>query len=92
MMSFNDFVHKIILKNKATSNIKIQVLSTLGLNDVDIYLRGGSFHFDKGIVNIQPTKGSQWVCYMNEIYFISFSCVPPNNLSKIIIKRNGYFL
>ena len=37
MITFNDFVKKFNLKNKATSNIKIQqVLSSLSLNDVDI--------------------------------------------------------
>ena len=39
-MTFNDFVKKFDLKNRATSNIKIQhVLSSLSLNDVGIYLR-----------------------------------------------------
>ena len=43
-MTFNDFVKKHHLQNKSTSNIKIQqVLSSLGLNDVGIYLRDGSF-------------------------------------------------
>ena len=43
-MTFNDFVRKHNLKNKATSNIKIQqVLSSLGLNDVGNYLRDGPF-------------------------------------------------
>ena len=39
-MTFNDFVQKYNLKNKATSIIKIQkVLSSMGLNDERIYLR-----------------------------------------------------
>ena len=39
-----DFIKKHKLKNKATSNIKIQqVLSSLSLNDVEIYLRDGPF-------------------------------------------------
>ena len=39
MMSFNDFVDKCKLKNKATSNIKIyQKLCSIGLNNVGIYL------------------------------------------------------
>ena len=43
-MSFNDFVHKYNLKNKATSNIKTpQVLSSLSLSDVGIYLRDVPF-------------------------------------------------
>ena len=58
-MSFNDFVREHDLKNKATSNIKIQkVLSSLGLNDVGIYLRDGPFSSDVGIVNLHPSKGT----------------------------------
>ena len=35
MMTFNDFVKKFDLKNKATSNLKIQqVLSSLSLKDI----------------------------------------------------------
>ena len=44
MISFNEFIKKHNLKNKATSNIKIQpVLNSIGLNNVGIYLRDGSF-------------------------------------------------
>ena len=92
-MSFNDFVCKYNLKNKATSNIKIQqVLSSLSLNDVAIYLRDGPFESNIGIVNLHPSKGTHWVCYINENYFDSYGCVPPKKLSKFIIKRNGYCL
>ena len=91
MMTFNDFVRKHNLKNKATSNIKIQkVLSSLSLNDVGIYLRDGSFKIDIGIVNLHPSQGTHWVCYINENYFDSYVCVPPRKLSKFVIKRNGY--
>ena len=91
MMTFNDLVHKYNLKNKATSNIKIQqVLSSLSLNDVGIYLRDGPFESDIGIVNLHPSKGTHWVCYMNENYFDSYGVVCPKKLSKFIIKRNGY--
>ena len=93
MISFNDFVHKHNLKNKATSNIKIQqVLNSIGLNNVNIYLRDGPFSSDIGIVNLHPTRGSHWVCYINENYFDSYGCSPPKKLSKFIIKRNGYCL
>ena len=44
MMSFNDFVHNYNLKNKATSNIKIQQgICSIALNSVGIYLREGPF-------------------------------------------------
>ena len=62
MMSFNDFVHEFELKNKATSNIKIyQVLSSLTLNDVGIYLRDGPFESDIGISNSLSFQGTHWV-------------------------------
>ena len=79
------------LRNKATSKIKIQhVLSSLSLDDVGIYLRDGSFLGDIGVVNLHPSKGTHWVCYINESYFDSYGCVCPKKLSKFIIKRNGY--
>ena len=66
MMTFNDFIKKYKLKDKATSNIKIQqVHSSLYLNDVSIYLRDGPFRSDIGIVNLHPSKGTHWVCYIN---------------------------
>ena len=93
MITFNEFIKKYNLRNKATSNIKIQqVLSSLSLNDVGIYLRDGPFESDIGFVNLHPSKGTHWVCYINEIYFDSYGCVSPKKLSKFIIKRNGYCL
>ena len=92
-MTFNDFIKKHNLKNKPTSNIKIQqVLSFLSLNDIGIYLRDGLFKSDIGIVNLHPSKGTHWVCYINENYFDSYGVVCPKKLSKFIIKRNGFCL
>ena len=93
MISFNDFVKKYNLKNKATSNIKIQkVLTSIGLDNVNIYLRDGPFSSDIGINNLHPSIGTHWVCYINENYFDSYGVVCPKKLSKFIIKRNGYCL
>ena len=93
ILTFNDFIKKYKLKDKATSNIKIQhVLSSLKLNDIGIYSRDGPFESDIGIVNLHPTKGTHWVCYINENYFDSYGVVCPKKLSKFIIKRNGYCL
>ena len=84
---------KFNLKNKATSRIKIQqLLSSLSLNDVGIYLMDGPFESDIGIVNLHPSKGTHWVCYINENYFDSYGVACPKKLSKFIIKRNGYCL
>ena len=93
MITFNDFIKKFNLKNKATSNIKIrQVLDSVGLDNVGIYLRDDTFKSDVGIVNLHPLKGTHWVCCINENYFDSYGCAPPKKLSKFIIKRNGYCL
>ena len=92
-MSIDQFIKKHNLKNKATSNIKIQkVLDSIGLNNVNIYLRDGPFSSDTGIVNLHPTRGSHWVSYIHENYFDSYGITPPRKLSKFIIKRNGYCL
>ena len=85
MLSFNDFVKKFDLKNKATSNIKIQkVLTSIGLDNVNIYLRDGPFSSDIGIVNLHPSKGSHWVCYINETYFDSYGVICPKKLSNLL--------
>ena len=93
MMTFNEFIKKYNLKNKATSNIKIQqVLDSIGLNNVGIYLGDGPFESDIGVVNLHPSKGTHWVVYINENYFDSYGCVCPKKLSKFIIKLKGYCL
>ena len=93
ILTFNELIKKHNLKNKATSNIKIEkVLVSMRLNNVGIYLRDGPFEFDIGIVNLHPFKGTHWVCYTNENYFDSYGIVCPKKLSKFIIKRNGYCL
>ena len=92
-MTFNDFIKKHNLRNKATSNIKIQkALDSMRLNNVGIYLRDGPFSSDIGIVNLHPFRGSHWVCYINENYFDSYGIVCPKKLSEFIIKQNGYCL
>ena len=93
LMTFNELVRKHNLKTKATSNIKIpQVLSSLSLKDVGLYLRDGPFSSDIGTVNLHPSKRTHWVCFMSENYFDSYGCVCPKRLSRFIIKRNEYCL
>ena len=65
---------------------------SLSLNNVGIYLRDSPFKSDFGIVNLHPSKGTHWVCYINESCFDSYGCVPPKKLSNFIIKRIGYCL
>ena len=91
MITFNEFVKKYNLKNKATSNLKIQkVLTSIGLDNVNIYLRDRSFSSEIGIVNLHPSLGTHWVVYIDENSFDSYGCVPPKKLSKFVIKRKGY--
>ena len=93
MTTFNEFVHKHNSKNKTTSNIKIkQVLSSLSLNDVVVFLRYSPFISDIGLVSLHPSKGTHWVCCINEIYFDSYGCVSPEKLSEFITQRKGYCL
>ena len=93
MMAFNDFIKKHNLKNKATSNIQIQqVLDSIGLDNVGIFLGDGPFSTDIGIVNSHPWKGTHWVLYLHESYFDSYGITLPKKLSKFIIKRNGHCL
>ena len=93
ILTFNEFIKKYNLKNRATSNMKIQqVLSSLSMNGVGFYLRDGSLKSDIGLANLHPSKGSHWVCYINENYFDSYGVVCPKKLAKFIINRNGYCL
>ena len=79
MITFNDFVHKNNLKNKATTNIKIyEVLKKVGLDsEVGIYLRDGIFSTIYGIANLHPSRGTHWVLYIKDCYFDSYGCPPP---------------
>ena len=89
MMSFNYFIHKYKLKNKATSIIKIQqVLPSLTLNHVGIYLRGRAFSTNIGIVTIIPSKRTHWICYIINQYFDSYGVVYPKKLSKFLMNQN----
>ena len=93
MITFIDFVHKYKLKNKATSNIKIQqVLCSIGSNNVGIYLRDGPFESNLGVVSLHPSKRTHWAAYKNENYFDSYGCASPRKLSKPIMKGNGHCL
>ena len=68
------------------------MLDSIRLNNVGIYVRDGPFSSDFGIVNLHPSKGTHWVCDINENYFDSYGYVCPNKLSEFIKKRNGYCL
>ena len=89
-MSFNEFVRKCNLKNKATSNIKkYEVLKKIGPDSkVGIYLRDGDFLTSYGIVNPHPSKGTHWVLYIKDCYFDSYGFPPPKKLFNYL--KNKY--
>ena len=69
-MYFNNLCHKHGLKKKATSNTKNQnTFSYVSLSDVKRNLRDEPFSIDVGIVNLHPTKRTNWVIYRNENFF-----------------------
>ena len=80
-MSFKEFVQKNKFQNKQTSNIKRQqVLSSLFLTDVGIYLRDGPFLGEIGVVNLNPSKRTHWVVSINKKYFDSYGWALPRKL------------
>ena len=84
-MSSKEFVHKYNLKNRATSNRKIQqILSFLGLKNVGIYLRDGLFESDIGLVNLHPkTKHIGFVLKTKFILIVMVLYVQRNYLNLI---------
>ena len=80
-------------KERARGNIRIQqVLSSLYLSGVGIFLKDDLLKTDMGIVNIRPFKGSYWAIYATKNYFGTYGCAPPKKFSNFILKRNGYCL
>ena len=93
MSSFNDFICKYKLKNQATSNIKVQhVVSSVGLDNIGIYLGDGPFSVDIGIVKLHLAKGTPSAVLVHEHYFDSYGCVCPKKLSAFFLKRNRHCL
>ena len=93
MMTFNDFVRKNKLRNKATNKINIyQVFCSIGSNNVSKYLGDGAFSSDNWCVNLHLSKGTHWLVYINEKYFDSYGCAPAQKLRKFVLKRNGHCL
>ena len=93
-MTFDNFIKKHDLKNKATSNFNLyEVMKKIGLDSkIGIYVRDWSFSSGIEIVNLHPSKGSLWVFCINENYFDSYGFVPPRKLSKFNTKRYGHCL
>ena len=52
------FINTNLKKSNVEKKIQ-QILSSLSLNNVGIYLRDGPFKSDIGIVNLHPSKGTR---------------------------------
>ena len=52
-------------------------------------MRDDKFTTPSGIVNLQPTKKTLWVMFINEYYFDSYGCPPPQNIMGFI--NNGFY-
>ena len=71
MMTFKDLIHNYVLKNEASSIIKIyQVLCSIGLNIVRIFLRDGPFSSDIGTFNFHLSERIHCIGYLNETFLI----------------------
>ena len=46
----------------------------------DVQMRDDPINSNCGIINLHPTKGTHWVCFMNQVYFDSYGCPPPQNI------------
>ena len=57
------------MKNKAYIKF-YQILFSIGLDNVDIYLGDGSLSSDVGIVNLHEPRGTHRVAYTNNVFFI----------------------
>ena len=86
-LSFKDFVEKYGLKDESTSNVKInEILKLKNTTECGIYMRDDHFTTPLGLVNLHPTKGTQWVMFTqsasvkNEFYFASCGCPPPTDI------------
>ena len=51
-------------------------------------MRDDIFTTTSGILNLHPTKGTHWVMFVNEFYFVSYGCPPPTNILNHIKKGN----
>ena len=52
-------------------------------------MRDDKFTTPSGIVNLHPTKGTHWVMFVNEFYFDSYGCPPPQNRMSFI--NDGFY-
>ena len=52
-------------------------------------MRDGNSKTDIGVVDLHGTEGTQWLTYLNEIFFDSHGCPAPKTSTDFNIERNG---
>ena len=78
--TFSEFKKTYNLKNKVTSNIKLQeVLNNVRLH-LKLYTTEFIFATKSSIVNIQPKRGTHWLLFVHKYFFVSYFCAHPNIL------------
>ena len=69
-----------------------EILKKVGLDSkVGIYLRDRPFSSDIGIVNLHPSKGTHWVLYNKDCFFVSYGCSPPKKLLNYLKNRQKMY-
>ena len=100
-LSFKEFLDRYELKDKATSNVKLNknildiFMNEMNIHDpCGVYMRDAALATNSGIVKIHLTKGSHWVMFVDEFYFDSYGCPPSvkvmNHLNMSQVNRSIY--
>ena len=64
ILSSTKIFGKINLRNQATSNIKTKDVLKKLISNATFHMRDNKFSTKDGFVNLHPTKGRYWVCYI----------------------------
>ena len=59
---------------------------------VEIYMRDDVFSASSGMMNLHPSRGTHWVCYIGENFFDSYGCAPPKIFANYIESKHGNFV
>ena len=63
------------------------MLSSLSPRDIGTYLEDDPIESDIAILNLLASRGTHWLAYVNQNYFVSCGCFPPQSLFKGNTKR-----
>ena len=56
---------------------------------MEIYVRDDIVSANFGIINLHPSRGTHWVCYIGNYCFDSYGCAPPKIILNYIKSRYG---